>query len=108
MAREQVAAMLAETGLPVVYYCWPDGMEPTFPCIRYVYAGDASFHADDHRYVKVDAWSATLVSEWKDDASEAAIEAALDAHGVPFSKSGDVYVRSERLMQVEYGFELPS
>ena len=107
MARRDAAAMLAETGLPVVYQCWPDGSTPSFPCIRYAYEGDASFFADDTRYRKVDRWSATLVSEWKDDASEELLEQALERHGVPYEKSGDAYVRSERLNHVEYSFALP-
>lgn len=107
MARQDAANLLASAGLPVVYYRWPEGSTPEFPCIRYIYAGDAGFRADDGEYAPADAWSATLVSEWKDDASEAAIEAAFAAAGVIATKHGDVYVQSERLNQVEYTFTLP-
>ena len=104
MARAEIAAILAEAGLPVVYHEWPDGSEPKFPCIRYVYDGDGSFMADNTVYRKVDRWSATLVSDWKDDASEAAVESALESHGIVYSKSADVRVDSEKLTQVEYTF----
>lgn len=107
MARSEAAALLRRAGLPVVYCKWPDGSAPQFPCIRYSYIGDASFRADNSRYRKVDRWSAILVSEWKDDSSEEAVEAALDAAGVPFSKSGDWYESDEGLNHVEYEFELP-
>ena len=107
MARSDAAAMLAETGLPVVYWKWPAGSTPTFPCIRYAYGGDASFMADNGRYLKVDRWSATLVSEWKDDASEDAIEGVFEEHGIIFSKDGDYFSDEDSLNHVTYGFELP-
>lgn len=107
MARAEVAAMLREAGYPVVYYAWPDGSAPAFPCIRYVYEGDASLMADNTRYKKVDEWTATLVSERKADAAEEALEAVLEAHGVAFGKEGDYRVESEKLTQVDYTFRFP-
>ena len=104
MARVDIAAILAETGLPVVYYEWPDGATPTFPCLRYVYEGDSSFDADNKHYRKFDSWSVTLVSEWKDDAAEATLESVLESHGIVYQKLGDVRVESEKLTQVEYVF----
>ena len=104
MARSEIAAILAETGLPVVYYQWPNGAIPQFPCLRYVYDGDSSFNADNMHYKKFDSWSVTLVSEWKDDASEQALENALESHGIVYQKFGDVRVESENLTQVEYAF----
>lgn len=106
MARNEIAAVLASTGLPVVYYKWPDGSEPSFPCIRYVSEGSDDLMADDSNYLKVDRWSATLVSEWKDDASEELVEAALSGAGIAYSKGADYYADSERLNHVEYTFEL--
>lgn len=107
MARSDAAALLASTGLPVVYYQWPDGSTPTFPCIRYVSEGSNDLHADNMAYAKFDKWSATLVSERKDDASEALIEATLDDAGVTYSRLGDTWITEESLMQVEYEFMLP-
>lgn len=107
MAREDVAAILASTGYPIVYYKWPDGSEPTFPCIRYVYDGDASFRADDINHFPVDRWSATLVTSWKDEDAEAALEEAFAAAGVIAAKYGDYYDKDEKLNHVEYSFQLP-
>ena len=104
MARADIAAILAETGLPVVYYQWPDGANPQFPCLRYVYDGDASFNADNEHYRKFDLWSVTLVSGWKDDVAEETLERVLESHGIVYSKSGDVRVESENLTQIEYTF----
>ena len=104
MARADTAAILAESGMPVVYHKWPAGSEATFPCVRYVYSGDASFRADDGRYWKRDRWSATLVSEWKDDNSEAALEAVFESHGIQFTKAGDYF--ADGLCHVEYSFRL--
>lgn len=107
MARSDAASLLSSTGLPVVYHKWPDGSEPTFPCIRYASLGGDDLMADNVNYRKFDRWSATLVSEWKDDASEELVENALEAAGVGYSKGADYYVDSERLNHVEYVFELP-
>lgn len=107
MARSDAAALLASTGLPVVYGAWPAGATPEFPCIRYIRAGANDLHADNARYLKVDIWRATLVSERKDDASEAAIEAAFEAAGVIPMTSEDYSSEAERLWQVDYEFELP-
>ena len=105
MARAEVAAILAETNLPVVYHQWPDGAVPVFPCLRYVYDGDSSFNADNTRYKKIDSWSVTLVSEWKDETSEELLEGVFESHGIAYTKLGDVRVESENLTQVEYTFD---
>ena len=107
MARRDCADLLASTGLPVVYWKWPDGSTPIYPCIRYASDGMAAFRADDGLYVKADRWTATLVSEWKDDASEGLVEAALEAAGVDYAKSADYYDDASRLNHVEYVFALP-
>ena len=107
MARREVAAILRSAGMPVVYQRWPDGSAPSFPCVRYVSEGRADFIADARNYAKVGQWSATLVSERKDDAAEAALEAALEAAHVVYAKSGDYYDDAERLNHVEYTFSLP-
>lgn len=107
MSRADVAQILRSTGLPVVYQRWPDGAEPEFPCIRYADEGRFDFVADGSNYFKRGRWSATLVTERKDDASESALEAALEAAGTVYSKGETVYVATERLYQVEYEFALP-
>ena len=106
MARSDAATLLATTGLPVVYDSWPDGSTPTFPCIRYVQDASNDFYADDAHYCKVDAWSAFLVSESKDDTSEAAIESAFDEAGVAYARLGEYDAEAERLHHVEYAFQL--
>lgn len=107
MARSDAAALLASTGLPIVYSRWPVGVEPTYPYIRYIRDGANDFNADNTKYWKVDVWTATLVSERKDDASEQAIEAAFEAAGIAYDPMGDYPVDSERLHQADYRFELP-
>ena len=107
MSRADAASLLRATGLPVVFYQWPDGATPQFPCIRYVDEGRQDFVADGRNYFKRTRFSATLVSERKDDNSEAAIEAAFDLAGVVYAKAETVYIADERLFQVEYSFTLP-
>ena len=107
MSRRDAAAILRSAGLPVVYHQWPDGSTPQFPCVRYADEGRHDFLADGANYFKRQRWSATLVSERKDDDSEGALESALEAAGVVYQKGETVYVSSERLFQVEYSFTLP-
>lgn len=107
MARGDCAVLLASTGLPVVYWKWPDGSTPTYPCVRYSGNGESLFRADDAPYVKADKWTATLVSEWKDDASEALLESAFDAAGIAYTKYADYYAEPDGLNHVEYTFEMP-
>lgn len=106
MSRSDAAAILRKSGMPVVFHEWPDGIDPQFPCIRYIDEGREDFIADGHIYFKRTRYSATLVSERKDDASEQALEAALEAAGVVYSKGETVHVSSEQLFQVEYTFTL--
>lgn len=107
MSRKDAAAILNQTGMPVVFYQWPDGSTPQFPCIRYADEGRRDFLADGINYFKRTYYSAILVSERKDDAAEQALEDAFDAAGVIYSKGETIYVSAEKLFQVEYTFVLP-
>lgn len=107
MDRSDIAALLASAGMPVVYWKWPDGSTPAFPCIRYSEKRAGDFIADNRNYVRIRRWSAIIVSEWKDDAAEAALEAALDAAGIAYDKSADWYSDESRLNHVEYTFSVP-
>jgi len=106
MSRGVVAELLRSTGLPVVYHQWPNGAQPQFPCIRYIDEGRRDFAADNSNYFKRTRWSATLVSERKDDASEETVEAAFEAAKIVYSKGETIYISFEKLFQVEYSFEL--
>lgn len=109
MARRDVAAVCAEvreaTDTPFVYLRWPKGSTPTWPCIEYHLESDANFGADGGVYRKADRWALSLYSESKADAIEEAIEDALDARSIRWSKN-EFAVESEGLIQVEYTFGL--
>ena len=107
MARQDAAALLASTGLPVVYDRWPDGATPTFPCIRYMHAGEANMRCDNGDYFRVDEWDAYLITEWKDDATEALLEGAFEDAGIVPSRFEDEYDRDERLYTASWRFQLP-
>ena len=107
MSNSEAAGMLRASGLPVVYYEWPDGASPEYPCIRYVDAGREDFVADGSNYFKLTRYNATLVAERKDESAEARLEEALESAGVVYAKGETVYVDAERLFQVDYSFVLP-
>lgn len=108
MARSDVAAVCRATGLPFAYRVFPDGYgEIPYPHLRYQRSGADYLHADDRAYAKADEWSILLVSETKDDAAEAAVEAAMDAAGIAYSAPYEDYIDEERLWQVTWDFILP-
>lgn len=107
MARSDMAAIIADAGLPAVYHQWPDGSTPAFPCVRYVKSGENNVNADNAKYFCVDEFDVFLVSEWKDEASEQALEAAFERAGLMLDMLDESYNRAERLYTVMYQVQAP-
>lgn len=105
MSRQDIASILRTTGLPVVYKHWPEGSEQPFPCVAYNQVGRDDFYADNEHFVKYDEWNVELYAEWKDDSSEELIEQTLEAAGITYIKSEDIWIDSEKLLKVDYSFK---
>lgn len=103
MSREKVAAILAETGLPVVYNKSPEGYIPTYPYIRYIEDERADFCADNTHFCNIETWQAFLVSETKNDSAQEKLESALSS-STEWSKTVELNLDTENLYQVEYDF----
>lgn len=101
MTYENVYQMLADVGVPVVYYSWPDGHAPEPPYICYYYPGDNDFHADNNNYVKVRELTVELYTNHKDIALEEAVEAVL-----PGYTKNESYIDTERMFLVSYETEV--
>ena len=107
MDRAGVASMLKSTGLQLVYKVWPaemDGIIP-YPHLRYWRDRTVRFKADGMSYLLIDEYEVLLVSEEKDEASEAAVEAAFEAAGIVASDADETWVADERLFQVSWNFQ---
>ncbi len=99
MNAAALKAVLATTGLEVVYGKWSD--PPALPYLVYRFTDSADLIADGVNYHPMSDWQVELYSEIKDEASEAAVQTALVTAGVPYEKH-ETYVESEKLYQVVY------
>lgn len=107
MDRADVASMLSSSGLPIAYKVWPAEMAGSipYPHVRYWRDSTRRMVADDTTYLLIDEYEVLLVSEAKDEASEAAVEAAFESAGVIASDAEETWVAEERLFQVSWTFQ---
>lgn len=105
MTREQIATMIGSIGLPFAFDHFeeddaarPQG--PPFICFLLPERND--FHADGLNYVKISELDIELYTDEPDFDLEAAVEAALAAADLPFTRSDAVYIESEQMYQTTY------
>lgn len=80
-----VLSMLRESGLPCAYRQWAPAEPPPLPYVLFVRASRDDLYADNRNYLPHARWRAELYSEGADFESMAALEAALEAHGIPYT-----------------------
>ena len=104
----EAAAICAATKLPFAYRVWPAEMAGSvpYPHIRYWRESTRRVVADNSTYLMVDEYELMLVTEAKDERSEAAVEAAFESFGVVPSNPMEAWVPDERLFQVSWNFQL--
>lgn len=105
MSLADIKSILAGTGLPVVYYAWPENAAPALPWICYWETGSNNAAADGIVYAAVKQISIELYSQMKDPTSENAIESALTAAGIFWQKT-ETYLEDEHCFEVEYEIEV--
>lgn len=93
---EEVAEILNGV-LPdkVVYRAWPVGEAPPLPFICYLADGSDNFAADNTVYLKGTTVRIELYTAAKDLTTESAIESALAAAALVWSRD-DTYIDTER------------
>lgn len=105
MEPKEVRAIITAAGLPSAYREWKEGKAPPLPYCVY-YAGRANnFAADGVVYFTAQRYTIELYTEVKEPATEAALEAALTAAGIVWTKD-EVYIESERMNEVSYEIEV--
>ena len=88
-----------------VYRAWPEGAAPALPFICYREIGDDNFAADNHVYAPFTRIAVELYTEFKDSASEAKVEAAIENCGTAWTKE-EYYLDDERCYEIVYEFEI--
>lgn len=101
MQLKEIKNILAEAGLPLTYYQWPEKDAPQLPYIVWYIPGSDNFDADNSVYQKIVALNVELYTEAKNFDAEATLEAVLDSAGLVWEKTED-YIDSERMYEVLY------
>lgn len=93
--------------IPVAYLMFPadDPTNPPPPFICYYYTGDDDLKADNTNYQKIRPLTVELYTDNKDFAIEDAVETALNAAGLVFSRL-ESYIESEKMYMVSYETEI--
>jgi hypothetical protein len=103
MTYEDVASMIESIGLPFAYYEFKEDVNnpiaPPFICFLYPESDDLM--ADNINYQQIRPLSIELYTDNKDFALEATVEATLNQHGLPFTRS-ETYISDEKMYMVTY------
>ena len=102
---EELLQMLSEMQIPFAYHHFAEGeaVEPPFIC--YLLPGSNNFAADGKVYHKINEIHIELYTDLKDLAVEQQVEDVLDEHEIFYNKS-EVWIKSEKLYEVLYSFEM--
>lgn len=109
MQLTDIKTMLAATKLPVTYYSWPedDPLNPVPPLpylVWYLPASD-NFAADDKVYKRIETLNIELYTKTKDFATEATVEAVLEANNMVWNRTETV-LDDENMYEVLYEMEI--
>lgn len=105
MTRQEIAAMVAEIGIPTAYYQFPEGTEQATPFACFFYAYSSDMAADNANYQSIDRLILELYSDEKDFALEAAVESVLRSHGMVWDKSEE-HIDTEHMLEVVYEMDV--
>ena len=105
MTTQEVAAMIAEFGIPSAYYQFPDNTEQATPFVCFFYSGDNDMKADDSNYRKIEHLNIELYTDNKDFALEQTVENVLRSHGMVWDR-GEEWIESERMLEVVYEMDV--
>lgn len=101
MTYIQIAAMVAEIGVPYAYYEFTKDTAVAPPFVCFFYPDDSDMYADDSNYQKITHLTIEVYTEQKDFAIEATVENVLRSHGLTWVRS-ETRVDTERMYEVIY------
>ena len=105
MNPKDIKQILAQTGLPLTYYQWPEKEAPALPYIVWYLPGTDNFAADDKVYQQIHTLNVELYTDNKDFELEQTVEAVLEANDLVWDKV-EAYIDTERMYQVLYTMEV--
>lgn len=95
-------AALDECGLPFAMGGWAEGGAPALPYVAMMPGESRQAHADNRTWATSTTWDVELYTDLRrDTATEHRLEAALDAHGLAWSK-GFQALPSQRMHETYY------
>ena len=101
MTFEAFSDMINSIGLPYAYYQFPDGTDVEPPFICFYFSGQNGVFADDSIYARREHFVVELYAKNKDFACEAAVEAALVANDLLYTRN-ESWIDSEKLIMETY------
>ena len=105
MTYDEIASMIASTGLDCAYYQYPEGEAPELPYILFYYPERNDFQADSKNYAQIPQLNIELYTKEKDFEKEKLLEDILDANDLTYDKE-EQYIDSEKMYEVLYTMEV--
>lgn len=105
MTTQEVAAMVAEIGVPTAYYQFPEGTGQATPFVCFFYSGDNDMLADNSNYQKIEHLIIELYTDNKDFELEQAVESVLTSHGMVWTRAEE-WIDTERMLEVVYEMDV--
>lgn len=105
MTTQEVAAMVAEIGVPTAYYQFPEGTGQATPFVCFFYSGDNDMLADDSNYQKIEHLIIELYTDNKDFELEQTVESVLASHGMVWTRAEE-WIDTERMLEVVYEMDV--
>ena len=105
MTTQEVAAMVAEIGVPTAYYQFPEGTGQATPFVCFFYSGDNDMLADDSNYQKIEHLIIELYTDNKDFELEHTVESVLTSHGMVWTRAEE-WIDTERMLEVVYEMDV--
>lgn len=105
MTTKEVAAMVAEIGVPYAYYQFPEGTGQETPFICFFYSYNNDVKADNRNYQKIERLIIELYTDNKDFDLERRVESVLASHDMVWSREEE-WIDSERMLEVVFEMDV--
>lgn len=105
MTYKEISDMLKTVGIPTAYNHFTDKTATEPPFLVFFYDGIADVYADNSNYQRIVTLNVELYTDNKDFALETAVETALTANALTYTKE-ESYIDSERMYQIAYESEV--
>lgn len=105
MEYQEIAAMVAEIGLPYAYHHFAEGESPNPPFLLFLSPGENTFSADNEMYYSFKQLDIELYTDKKSPEMEKRVENVLRKYHIYYTKT-EVWIESEKLYEILYEMEV--